>query len=108
MDSQLQLPLGEGTVEAESETEPYTAPVATETPTKRGPRGTRIGDMVLAEGTHWIVAGFDFARHEANCRLIGGSGELRRFRARRILKVERGRVAGMSKRSQRERPRPAD
>lgn len=57
----------------------------------RGPRGTRIGDVVIAEGSRWTVEALDLDRREAVCRLIGGSGALRRFRARRILKVERAR-----------------
>lgn len=56
----------------------------------RGPRGTRIGDFVIAERSRWLVEGLDPSRREAICRLIGGSGVTRRFRARRIAKVERG------------------
>jgi hypothetical protein len=55
----------------------------------RGPKGARVGDVVVAEGSRWTVDGLDLARHEAICQLIGGSGALRRFRARHILKVER-------------------
>jgi hypothetical protein len=55
----------------------------------RGPRGSRIGDIVTAEGSRWTVEALDVERREAVCRLIGGSRALRRFRARRILKVER-------------------
>lgn len=58
--------------------------------TRRGPRGARIGDVVIAEGSRWQVEGLDLERREAICRLIGGSRAQRRFRARRILKVERG------------------
>lgn len=60
-------------------------------PLKRGPKGARIGDVVLAEGSRWTVEGLDGERREAICRLIGGSRALRRFRARRILAVERTR-----------------
>jgi hypothetical protein len=54
-----------------------------------GPKRARVGDIVIAEGSRWLVEGIDAARHEAICRLVGGSGVLRRFRARRILRVER-------------------
>jgi hypothetical protein len=59
-------------------------------PSTRGPRGARTGDVIIAEGSRWLVAGLDLERREAICRLIGGSGALRRFRARAIRKVERG------------------
>lgn len=55
----------------------------------KGPRGSRIGDVVVAEGSSWEVVGLDPARPEAICRLVAGSGALRRFRARRIVNVER-------------------
>lgn len=58
-------------------------------PPGRGPKGARVGDVVLAEGTRWRVEALDLSRREAICQLIGGSRALRRFRARRILKVER-------------------
>jgi len=54
---------------------------------RRGPRGARVGDVVIAEGSRWTVVGVDPERHEALCRLDGGSGALRRFRARRISRV---------------------
>jgi hypothetical protein len=54
-----------------------------------GPKRARVGDMVIAEGSRWLVVGIDAARHEAIRRLVGGSRVLRRFRARRILWVER-------------------
>jgi hypothetical protein len=54
-----------------------------------GPRGTRVGYIVTAEGSRWRVEGIDLDRREAICRLLVGSHALRRFRARRILKVER-------------------
>ena len=57
--------------------------------TQRGPRGVRIGDVLVAEGSRWRVEGLDLGRREAICRLVGESGALRRFRARRILQVER-------------------
>jgi hypothetical protein len=56
---------------------------------RRGPRGAKVGDVVVAEGSRWVVEGLDLDRREAICRLIGGSRAHRRFRARRILKVER-------------------
>lgn len=56
----------------------------------RGPKDARIGDVVVAEGSHWRVEGLDLERREAISRLLGGSNALRRFRARRIAKVERG------------------
>jgi hypothetical protein len=55
----------------------------------RGPRGACVGDVVIAEKSRWLVEGLDPSRREAICRLIGGSGVIRRFRARRIVKVER-------------------
>lgn len=59
------------------------------TDVRRGPRGARVGDVVIAEGSRWRVEGLDLVRREAICRLIGGSRAQRRFRAHRILKVER-------------------
>lgn len=56
---------------------------------KRGPKGARIGSRVVAEGSRWLVVGLDLDRREAICRLIGGSGVLHRFTARKILLVER-------------------
>jgi len=56
---------------------------------RKGPRGARVGDIVTAEGTRWLVEGLDAERREAICRLVGGSGVLHRFRARRIANVER-------------------
>lgn len=55
----------------------------------RGPKGTRVGDIVIADGTRWQVEALDPERHEAICRLLRGSHAQRRFRARQILKVER-------------------
>jgi hypothetical protein len=43
---------------------------------------------VLVEGSRWIVVALDRDRREPICRLAGGSRACRRFRARRILKVE--------------------
>jgi hypothetical protein len=59
---------------------------------RRGPRGARVGDIVIAEGARWRVEGLDPERHEAICQLLAGSKVWRRFRARRILKVERPRA----------------
>ena len=56
---------------------------------RRGPRGARVGDIVIAEGSRWLVRGLDLERREAICQLVGGSCVHRRFRAPRILKVER-------------------
>jgi hypothetical protein len=55
----------------------------------RGPKGARVGDVVTVERSRWRVEALDSQRREAVCRLIGGSGVIRRFRARRIVKVER-------------------
>ena len=57
----------------------------------RGPKGARVGDVVLAEGYRWRVQALDPERSEAVCQLLGGSHALRRFRARRIERVERAR-----------------
>jgi hypothetical protein len=56
---------------------------------QRGPKGTRVGDVIVAEGSRWLVESVNQEGHEATCRLIGGSRILRRFRARAIRKVER-------------------
>jgi hypothetical protein len=56
----------------------------------RGPRGARVGDIVTAERSRWIVEALDRDRREAVCRLLGGSRCYHRFRARQIEKVERG------------------
>lgn len=58
-------------------------------PTLTGPRGVRVGDVVVAEGSRWRVEAVYPARREAGCRLLNGSRCLRRFRARQILRVER-------------------
>ncbi len=55
----------------------------------RGPRGCRIGDVVVAERSRWRVVAIDQARHEAVCSLIAGARVLHRFRARQITRVER-------------------
>lgn len=57
----------------------------------RGPKGARIGDVVLAEGSRWQVQDLDPERREAICQLLAGSHALRRFRARAIERVERTR-----------------
>jgi hypothetical protein len=59
--------------------------------TPSGPKGARVGDVVIAEGSRWQVQGLDPDRREAICRLLGGSHALRRFRARRIEQVLRRR-----------------
>lgn len=58
----------------------------------RGPKGVRVGYRVEAERSWWIVESIP-EPGVATCRLIGGSGAYRRFRARGIAKVERGEVA---------------
>lgn len=58
----------------------------------RGPKGARVGDVVIAERSRWHVERVYPERREVLCRLIGGSRVLRRFRARQISKVERGAV----------------
>jgi len=55
----------------------------------RGPKGARIGDIIVAERTRWRVLQLDVDRREAICRLLGGSHVIRRFRARGIEAVER-------------------
>jgi hypothetical protein len=60
-------------------------------PVRRGPKGARVGDFVLAEGCRWRVQLIDPERREAVCQLLAGSHALRRFRARRISHVERAR-----------------
>jgi len=54
-----------------------------------GPKGARVGDVVIAERSRWEVIALDPAHREAVCRLIAGSHALRRFRARRIEGIER-------------------
>jgi len=49
--------------------------------------------VVTAEGSRWRVEGLDLERREAICRLLGGSHARRRFRARRIVNVERAEAA---------------
>jgi hypothetical protein len=56
---------------------------------QRGPKGARVGDVIVAEGSRWLCESVDPVRREAICRLVGGSRVLRRFRARAIRKVER-------------------
>jgi hypothetical protein len=55
---------------------------------QRGPKGTRVGDVITADGSRWLVESLDPERREATCRLLGG-GAYRRFRARAIRNVER-------------------
>jgi hypothetical protein len=56
-------------------------------PFVRGPKGARVGDLVLAERSWWLVLAIDRDRREAICRLQGGSRSVRRFGARRIERV---------------------
>lgn len=56
----------------------------------RGPKGARVGDVVIVERSRWRVLTIDPERRDALCQLIGGSQVLRHFRARNIAKVERG------------------
>jgi hypothetical protein len=55
---------------------------------QRGPKGARVGDLIVAEGSRWLCESVDLVRREAICRLLGGCA-YRRFRARAIRKVER-------------------
>jgi hypothetical protein len=55
----------------------------------RGPKGARVGDVVIAEGSRWRVESLDPARRQGVCRLLAGSHVQRRFRARQIVNVER-------------------
>ena len=55
----------------------------------RGPLGCRVGDVIVAEGSRWLVVDVDQERHEAVCSLIAGARVLHRFRARQITRVER-------------------
>jgi hypothetical protein len=56
---------------------------------QRGPKGARVGDVVVVEGSRWRVVGLDLERREVICRLLAGSRSLRRYRARQIRRVER-------------------
>jgi hypothetical protein len=69
----------------------------------RGPKGARIGDVIVAERTRWRVTGLDQQRREVICKLLAGSRVLRRFRARRIERVERPKRPLTGKRWQQER-----
>ena len=53
----------------------------------RGPKGARVGDVVIADRSRWEVLSIDPGRREAVCVLLAGSHAIRRFRARAI---ERG------------------
>jgi hypothetical protein len=59
-------------------------------PFAQGPRGARVGDLVLVERSWWRVLSIDHTRREAVCRLVDGSRAVRRFGARRIDRVSRG------------------
>jgi hypothetical protein len=72
----------------------------------RGPRGARIDDVILAEGTRWEVQALDPQRREAICRLLSGSHAFRRSRARRIQAVERDTSGAESRRRRRAGTRP--
>lgn len=56
----------------------------------RGPRGAQVGDVAIADGSRWLVVALDLDRREAICQLERGARTLRRFRARQILRIERG------------------
>lgn len=60
-------------------------------PAVRGPKGARVAGVVRVGGLRWRVVALDPERREAICRLCEGSNSLRRFRARAIEAVERGR-----------------
>lgn len=64
-----------------------------EPPLPRGPRGARVGDVVIAEGSRWRVEALDLERREAICQLLGGSRVRHRFRARRIAAVEKAAIS---------------
>jgi hypothetical protein len=55
----------------------------------KGPKGAKVGDVVIAEGTRWSVIEIDPDGKQAVCRLLNGSHILRRFRARKIERVEK-------------------
>jgi hypothetical protein len=57
----------------------------------RGPKGVRVGYIIVAGGRRWRVEQLDHERHEAVCSGLRGSRALRRFRAREIEAVERPR-----------------
>jgi hypothetical protein len=57
-------------------------------PGERGPKGTRVGDIVIADHSRWRVQDIDSERREAICKLLAGAHTLRRFRARAIERVE--------------------
>jgi hypothetical protein len=61
----------------------------TPSPDRRPPRGITVGRIVIAEGYRWTNLGYDVERREFVCKLIGGSGAVRRFRARAV-RIERG------------------
>jgi hypothetical protein len=56
----------------------------------RGPKGARVGDIVIVDRAKWSVEGLDLDRREVICRLVSGSRVYRHFRARAIVRVERG------------------
>ncbi len=62
-------------------------------PAKRGPKGARVGCRVVADGTVWTVIALDLDRREVVVKLDRGSHAIRRFTARRIVKVERAEAA---------------
>ena len=65
----------------------------------RGPKGARVGDVIVAERSRWRVTDLDPARGEAICTLLAGSHAIRRFRARRIERVERAPRSRRARRS---------
>jgi hypothetical protein len=55
----------------------------------RGPKGARVGDIIVADRSRWRVQDIDLERREVICKLLAGAHTLRRFRARAIERLER-------------------
>jgi hypothetical protein len=68
--------------------DPRSVPVGSPRAARRGPKGARVGDLIIAEGSRWRVESVDPVGRAITCRLLGGCA-YRRFRARAIRKVER-------------------
>lgn len=61
---------------------------------RRGPRGTRVGDVVTAENSRWLVVDLAPERRQAVCRLLGGSRVLHRFLEHERLDVAERQAGG--------------